>query len=363
MRNVLIAGMGHVGVTVALFLAESKDYHVVLADKEVGNGDFFTSIRDRYSLDFYQIDFMDLSAVKKGIQTLSLSTVVSCLPFYCNKVLAQVVSDLGLNYFDLTEDVETTHYIRQLSEKSSNVFMPQCGLAPGLVNIIAHDLAGKFDTPESLVIYTGAIPRSVSHSLKYSLTWSVDGLINEYINPCAAIKEGEIVEVSPLEGLETIHLNGVRYEAFTTSGGIAHLTECYQGKLKELWYKTIRYPGHCEKMRFLLNDLKLKENRDVLRAILVSSLPKTVDDVILVYIVVLGYIQGERNEKTFFRRYERKKIHGFECTAIQYTTAAGICTMMDCVLNHGWKGFVSAEKITAKMFFENPFSHVLKQED
>ena len=132
----------------------------------------------------------------------------------------------------------------------------------------------------------GALPTNISNALQYSLTWSTDGLINEYGNPCDAIENGKAVRLLPLEGLEEIKIDGLTYEAFNTSGGIGSLADTYHGKVKHFSYKTIRYPGHCEKIKFLMNDLKLNDDRDTLKRIFEHAIPKTFQDVVLVYVSV-----------------------------------------------------------------------------
>ena len=103
----------------------------------------------------------------------------------------------------------------------------------------------------------GALPQFPTNALKYNLTWSTDGLINEYCNPCEAIHEGRRIDVLPLEGLEHFSLDGVRYEAFNTSGGLGTLCETLDGRVRELNYRTIRYLGHRDLMAFLVNELRL----------------------------------------------------------------------------------------------------------
>ena len=91
--------------------------------------------------------------------------------------------------------------------------MPQCGLAPGFISIVANDLVQRFDAVETVRMRVGALPQFPTDALKYNLTWSTDGLINEYCNPCEVIHEGRQIEVLPLEGLEHFSLDGDRYES------------------------------------------------------------------------------------------------------------------------------------------------------
>ena len=143
--------------------------------------------------------------------------------------------EAGCHYFDLTEDVAATRAIKQLAEGASTAFMPQCGLAPGFIGIVAHHLAQGFDTLHEVKMRVGALPAFPTNALKYNLTWSVDGLINEYCHPCEAIRGGKNIEVLPLEGLEHFSLDGTEYEAFNTSGGLGTLCETLRRQVCRRW--------------------------------------------------------------------------------------------------------------------------------
>ncbi len=121
---------------------------------------------------------------------------------------------------------------------------------------------------DSVRLRVGALPQYPSNALNYNLTWSTDGVINEYCEPCEAIVNGVLRDVPPLEEREEFSLDGVTYEAFNTSGGLGTLCETLEGKVRNLNYRTIRYPGHAAIMQALLNDLRLRDRRDVLKDIL-----------------------------------------------------------------------------------------------
>ncbi len=146
--------------------------------------------------------------------------------------------------------------------------MPQCGLAPGFIGIVAHDLAKRLDDVREVKMRVGALPEFPTNALKYNLTWSIDGLINEYCQPCEAIRDGRTQWVQPLEGVEHFSLDGTEYEAFNTSGGLGTLCETLAGKVETLDYKSVRYPGHRDLMKFLLDDLRMSTDRDGLKAML-----------------------------------------------------------------------------------------------
>ena len=168
--------------------------------------------------------------------------------------------------------------------------------------------------------------------LKYSLTWSTEGLINEYGNPCEAIVDGRRTELAPLEGLEEISIDGKLYEAFNTSGGLGSLGDTHGARAQSMDYKTIRYPGHCALMRLLMNDLKLNHDRATLKRVLENAVPQTLQDVVIVYIAVAGQQDGQLREETYVSRIYPQVIAGRLWSAIQVTTAAGITAVVDLVL-------------------------------
>ena len=204
-----------------------------------------------------------------------VDAVISSLPYYCNVAVAEAARRAGIHYFDLTEDVEVTRAVRRIAEGAAQAFVPQCGLAPGFISIAANELIGHFDELRTVKLRVGALPQHPNNVLKYSLTWSTEGLINEYGNPCEAIVDGRRIEVAPLEGLEEIEIDGTLYEAFNTSGGLGSLGETYGARTQNMDYKTMRYPGHCEQMRLLMNDLKLNHDRGTLKRILENAVPQT----------------------------------------------------------------------------------------
>lgn len=295
--------------------------------------------------------FLDVNCYDKLKSWLKDFNVVLCaLPYSLIRNVAKAASELGIAYFDLTEDRDTTNYIKSL--ESTNVLVPQCGLAPGIVSIIAADLIKQFDKVKSVDMRVGALPLFPNNSIQYYLTWSTNGLVNEYSNLCEAIHDGRRMEVLPLEGYEKISIDGQLYEAFNTSGGIGSLCETLDGKVERLTYKTIRYVGHHHLMKFLLDDLNLSKNRDLFIKLLDQEVPQTYRDVVVIVVKVIGYCGGKLVEKTY-----HKKVYGdFEQSAIQKTTVAGIVGAMRCWEKGNWKsGFIKQEDIDWNTFvFRNP---------
>jgi saccharopine dehydrogenase-like NADP-dependent oxidoreductase len=242
-----------------------------------------------------------------------------------------------------------------MAEDAPAVLMPQCGLAPGFVSVAAAALASSFDELRSVSLRVGALPQFPTNALKYNLTWSTDGLINEYCNPCEAIVDGELREVPPLEELEAFSLDGIAYEAFNTSGGLGTLCESLLGRVEALTYKTVRYPGHCEIVKLLVRDLRLAHRRDVLKDVLETAIPVTDQDV--VFVSVSGTRDGVLTQETFARKVYAADVGGRRLSAIQLTTAAGICAMADLVREEKLptSGFVRQEECALEEFLANRF--------
>ena len=161
---------------------------------------------------------------------------------------------------------------------------------------------------DSVKLRVGALPQYPSNALNYNLTWTTDGVINEYCEPCEAIVNGVRREVPPLEELEEFSLDGVTYEAFNTSGGLGTLCETLDGKVRNLNYRTIRYPGHAAIMTALLNDLRLRDRRDVLKDILENAVPTTLQDVVIVFVTVSGRNEGQLVQETYANKIYSRDI-------------------------------------------------------
>jgi len=253
--------------------------------------------------------------------------------------------------------VESTRAIRALAEGADTAFVPQCGLAPGFISIAAHDLSQKFEKLREVQMRVGALPVFPTNALKYNLTWSTDGLINEYCNPCEAIRDGARTEVPALEEIEHFSLDGTEYEAFNTSGGLGTLCDTLEGKVENLNYKTVRYPGHRDIIKMLVRDLRLGLRRDVMKDVLETAIPITYQDVVLIFVTASGWQKGLLTQESAARKIYSQEIGGRLMSAIQVTTAAGICAMCDLLVEGKLpqKGFVRQEQAKLSDFLANRF--------
>lgn len=354
MHRVLLLGAGKIGRMIARLLRDSGDYHVVVGDVSKAA---LTRIARQSGVDTLPLDVDSPEEIARALA--GRDSVISALSFYYNARVAEAALAAGVSYFDLTEDVETTRRVRAVAARaaSGQIFMPQCGLAPGFISIAAQHLTRRFEKLDAVRMRVGALPLFPTGDLKYNLTWSTDGLINEYCNPCEAIHDTRRIELLPLEGYEQFELDGVTYEAFNTSGGLGTLCETYDGRVRELNYKTIRYPGHCTPMRLLVDELRLSERRDVLKDILERAVPVTFQDVVVTFCTVTGWQERQLVQISDARKVYHRRISGENWSAIQITTAAGVCAALDLFVSGRLpdRGFVRQEQIDLDAFLANRF--------
>lgn len=356
MHHVLVIGAGKIGSTIAFLLANANDYTIYLADVHATNPAEHR-LKNKTNIHYNQVDVSDAASMATLIKKHNIEAAISSLPYYLNVAMAKIAAANNIHYFDLTEDVSATEIVATIAKASKQAFVPQCGLAPGFISIVANHLMKNFPTLDTVKMRVGALPINISNALQYSLTWSTDGLINEYGNLCPAVEDGKQVNLLPLEGLEEIKIDGLTYEAFNTSGGIGSLANTYFDNVKHLSYKTIRYPGHCEKIKFLMNDLKLNSDRDTLKRILERAIPITYQDVVLVYVSVTGMQDDHYTEESYVKKFYPKQVEGFRWSAIQLTTASSICSIVDLVLAQPGKyhGLIQQEQFSFDDLINNRF--------
>jgi saccharopine dehydrogenase-like NADP-dependent oxidoreductase len=351
MKNVLLVGGGKIGVAITQLLSATGDYRVTVADKDAAS----LARMPKTHVTTRQVEIADAASFAKVAKGHDI--VLSATPFHLTATVAEAAKLAGAHYLDLTEDVESTRTIKRLAKGSDTAFVPQCGLAPGFISIVAYDLAKKFDSLRDVQMRVGALPVYPHNALKYNLTWSTDGLINEYCNPCESVRDGRLIEVPALEELELFTLDGVEYEAFNTSGGLGTLCETLEGKVENLNYKTARYPGHRDIIKILVRDLHLGTRRDIFKDVLETAIPITYQDVVLIFVTVSGMRGGRLTQESYAKKIYAQTVNGMLMSAIQITTAAGICAMCD-LLGDGHlptAGFVRQEETNLTDFLANRF--------
>ncbi len=378
--RVLVLGAGKVGKSVAeLLLACGKGaYAVTIADRDEGSlreaMENLARLKSKVSFPVMfeqkKVDVSNASAVREALK--GHDAVVCMLPFNFVQGIAEAANELGVHYFDVTEDVETTEAVKRIATegRAKVALVPQCGLAPGYIAIAAHHVAKGFDKVYDLTLRVGALPQYPTNQIKYNVTWSAAGVINEYCEPCNVMLNGEAVKVPALEGLEHFSFEGVEYEAFYTSGGVGTLIESLSAakklsKTANVAYKTIRYPGHRELMKFLLQDLRLsvehaeptakgqKFDRWMLIDLFDAVVPRTLQDVVVIFVNAIGEKAGRPWQDNLKLSIPATTILGRVWPAIELTTAAGVCAMVD--LHRLGKlprktGFVKQEEVSLEAF-------------
>lgn len=346
-----LLGAGKIGDAIINLLGATGDYALTVVDRD----DSRASQWNVTNLDFVNADISNAAALARILP--GHDVVLSASPYYLTPAIATAAKIAGAHYFDLTEDVVSTQAVKELARDAKTAMVPQCGLAPGFVSIVAHDLTRDFDSLRDVQMRVGALPIYPTNALKYNLTWSTDGLINEYCNPCEAIIDGAMKETLALEELEAFSLDGIAYEAFNTSGGLGTLCETLKDRVENLNYKTVRYPGHRDIVKMLIRDLRLGLRRDLLKDVLETAIPMTLQDVVLIFCTVSGTRDGRLTQESYAKKIYSAQVNGQHLSAIQLTTASGICAMVD-MLREGklpQQGFVRQEEANLNDFLANRF--------
>lgn len=341
-ESLLVLGLGKVGHLAALLLHETGF--------RVTGVDHAADLPVPY--DILSLDVTDQDCLCSALQ--GYDAVLSCLPYDLNIGVARSATRSGTHYFDLTEDVATTREIVKLSKTHTAVMAPQCGLAPGFIGIVGASLARKFQKIRSIKLRVGALPKHPTGLLGYAFNWSPEGVVNEYLNDCEVIENGVRKWVSPLEWLETIVIDGVQLEAFTTSGGLGTMCETYAGVVENLDYKSIRYPGHAKLMNFFLHELLMREDREHAGQILVNAKPPVSEDMVYMHASVEGWISSKLSREEFVKVYNPMEIAGEKRRTIAWTTAASVCSVIEMVAENMLpaKGFIKQEQVPLDLFLK-----------
>jgi len=279
-----------------------------------------------------KVDVSNKGEVVKVIK--GSDAVVSAVTYYFNADLAEWCVESGVNFCDLggnNEIVKKELALDARAKKAGITIVPDCGLAPGTVSILASLGYSKLDETESIHLRVGGLPQKPKPPLNYGIVFSLHGLINEYVEKALVLRNGKVTEIESMTELESISFKGFpELEAFVTSGGTSTLPETFAGKVKALDYKTIRYKGHAEKIKLLI-DLGLGSQvpievggckvrpREVLIACLSKVLPTIKEDVVLLRATIEGKKEGKRKKIIYemVDKYDKNT----DMTAMMRTTA------------------------------------------
>jgi len=312
--NILVLGAGMMGRAIAYDLGMfSRFKKIIVGDKDrkilASAGAFLKGKR----IEITTINVDNGSDVKKQFQNSDV--VISAVPYRFNYELAKTAVETGTHFVDLGGNnviVEKERSLTQKAKKNDVTVIPDSGLAPGLVSIITRDIVDHMDTVDSVKLRVGGLPRYPKPPLNYQIVFSPYGLINEYVEDAIVLDHGKILEKKSMTDLEALEFPKPfgSMEAFVTSGGCSTLPYTYKEKIQYLDYKTIRYPGHCEKIKTLL-ELGFAEQtpmtiggqsvvpREMLVSLLIKHLPTTGEDAVLLKVLS----QGTKNRKRYLREY------------------------------------------------------------
>lgn len=312
MKKLAIIGAGRIGTALYELLKRQNQLAVEIYDfepKKILTG---------------TIDASDPNEMEK-LRDSGVDGIVNALPHYMNGFVFDICHDLNLSYFDFSEDVDSVTEIQSILKNSpyTGTAMPQCGLAPGYINILGAWMVSQFDHCRSLQLRVGALPAAPFNSFGYATTWSVDGLINEYINDAEIVHDFHRLAVPSLDGRERIVIDGTEYEAFHTSGGAGTMVSRL-GTIQDFNYKTLRYPGHLDRVKFLLDDLNLRSDRPLLQKVF-SKIPTTDDDMVIIQVTGTGYINGVKKAHVISQTI----YPDFSLSAIQLATAGAMAGILD----------------------------------
>lgn len=368
--TIFIAGAGGIGQAAALILAEYKDileptiYLGDVNDEALFHSKQFVIEGCSHEANVHTVLMPYTGSNEELDNALSQCDVIlDCLPGSQAPRMAQMALDNGCHYANLTEYVKETNDIMELSKNADTAFVLQTGLAPGFINVLACQLYNKFrseydnDQLESMTMKVGAVTRHASAPHYYAFTWSPIGVATEYLKDAVVVKDYKTVNIPALSGRETIFINGKEYEDNFTSGGAADLPAAFEGKIKDLDYKTLRLPGHYQWVDEILSDIPEGEDRiNTLEKTMLDQIPSVEDDLVIVYASVTGKDSQGRLRK-IEKAYEvaPSKVGKKYLRAIQSTTAAPLCEMARMMIENDWKGTVLQSEIDPESFMKGPY--------
>jgi len=298
-----------------------------------------------------KLDFADTAAIADTLRDCDATHVVNAGPFFFNENVATAAASAGCHYLDFTEDDVMSAKVQAIYVAKPHLSCAtKCGLAPGFINYIGHSVVSRIAKPTSLMVSVGALPRNVNYDASnpaeaYSLSWSVDGLVNEYIRPCHARIGGVEVQAKPLSRRANLVIDGVAYETALTSGGVGSLITDL-AHVPTVYYSTIRYPSHYDYV--IAACARHNNDFDLIKAEFLSNFAFTRDDVIVTYAEAKGYdAAGKYVRETFAQRYVGLPSAGL--TGIQATTASSGVAVLEMMLGGNISGIVTHSSITLDM--------------
>ena len=312
--NILVLGAGRMGHGAVFDLVRngSEVISVTVADADLKKAELVSELTDPSKVTPHHIDVANKSDVANLMK--SHDAVISCVNYWHNLELTKMAISSGAHFCDLGGNnyvVDSQLKLNDQAKASGLSVIPDCGLAPGMVSILAMHGAKRFDSVDEIHLRVGGLPQNPKPPLDYQLVFSVEGLINEYIEPARVIRDGKVAEVESMTEIEALEFAGFpELEAFQTSGGTSTLPDTFLGKVKTLDYKTIRYKGHCNRFKAMIDlglcsseELEMNGNafvpRKVFAGLLERNVPSEGLDLVLVRVEVVGSKAGKTSRITF----------------------------------------------------------------
>lgn len=312
--KILVLGAGRMGHGAVYDLIHNSPQveSVTVADFDLKKADAVAKAVGTERISAHHLDVSNYADVIDLMK--NHDSAISCVNYWYNAELSKAAIETNTNFCDLGGNNYVVDEQLALDDKAKDAginIIPDCGLAPGMVSILAMHGAKRFDEIDEIHIRVGGLPQHPKTLLEYQLVFSVEGLINEYIEVARVIRDGKISEVESMTEIESLEFAGFPpLEAFQTSGGTSTLPDTFLGNIKELDYKTIRYAGHCEKFKtmidlglcsseeIMVDYVKIKP-RKILGELLTKYLPADEPDYVLVRLEFVGKKDGATKKLRF----------------------------------------------------------------
>lgn len=370
-HKISIAGAGGIGRAVALLLAELSE-----VTPDIYIGDIYTETAEdatEWVLDgvtkpcavhAFTMVKEDLNEEMRRVFD-ECEILLDCLPGSQAPRMAQFARDFGMHYVNLTEYVNETNQVIEIAKDASTGFVLQTGLAPGFVNIVANALYKEFseiyevDKVDYIGMKVGALSQNASAPHFYGFTWSPIGVATEYVKEAVVIRDFKKTSVPALSEGERIIIDGETFEVDLTSGGAADFPDAFEGIVKNLDYKTIRYPGHYGWVKGILAknaDKSSEERINILQQEMLDKIPHLEDDLVVIHVNIIGKdSKGTLRalEKTYF--IGNQEIGNQTLRAIQTTTAAPMCESARMLLEAAYSGPVFQSQLDPFEFMDGNY--------
>lgn len=319
-RKVVVVGGGRAGEAILDLLHRDDRYAPFVLETD------FDRLRtlQKAGIPGAQIDGSDVNQTRPFLS--DAVAVICAAPASVAPLLARAANAEKCHFIDMCEDISVMEKVTAEARDPDLCFASGCGLAPGLVSALTDAMIRGGPGQGDLTAYVGVLPAERTNRLGYGNLWDIDGLMAEYTRPCGALQGGEVVKKLPLAELEQITVGETVYEAFTTSGSVEDLVRHYQGTVSGLVFKTLRYPGHLDYIRFLLDDLRLSDRLYMLRNVLLNGLPKVEHDKVIIHIVD----RASTPPRTLTRLYDATALpDGHHRSSVSTVSAQHVCAVLD----------------------------------